>query len=248
MLWEAPDLSPGLAPTSASAPGTGIAMSLSGIDFPGVAVIASADLPDGRRISELLADFRHGLTAETVSFADAVAALGDRTAGTLLLLLAIPTVMPIPLGVSVLFNLPVLVFSAQLMLAGPGRPLPDWMLRRSITVGAASLMIDRILPTLRWIERMLKPRWPWLLSRWFCRWLGTVCFVMAFIAILPVPLIGWLPGFGLIIVALGLIEHDGAAVALGLGFGAAAVVFGMILVSGLSYAGTLLLQLPFPGG
>jgi len=61
-----------------------------------------------------------------------------------------------------------------------------------------------------------------------------------------VPLIGWLPGFGLITIALGLIEHDGLAVAVGLGFGVAALAFATGLIVSLAYAGTLLHMLPVP--
>ena len=62
--------------------------------------------------------------------------------------------------------------------------------------------------------------------------------------ITPVPLIGWLPGFGLIVIALGLIEHDGLAVAVGLGLAVAAVLFGAGLVVSLAYADTLIHMLP----
>jgi hypothetical protein len=53
-----------------------------------------------------------------------------------------------------------------------------------------------------------------------------------------------LPGFGLIVLALGLIEHDGLAVAVGLGFAVAATLFAAGLVFSLAYAGTLLHMLP----
>ena len=200
---------------------------------------------DDRRISELLAEFRGALPAGRVTLADTMAALGDRTIGGILLVLSIPTVMPVPLGISVLFNLPVLLFTLQ-MMRGDGMTvdLPNWLLRRSLSTQATADMITGVLPKLRAIESMLRPRWSRLTTGAFERQLGTICFVMAAIAILPIPLIGWLPGFGLNIIALGLIEHDGLAVAVGLGFGVAAVIFACILVFSLAYAGTLLHILP----
>ncbi len=209
---------------------------------------ASSGLSDDRRISELLAEFRAALPPGRVTLADTMAALGDRTIGGILLVLAIPTVMPVPLGVSVLFNLPVLLFTFQMMRGGGGGnvALPDWLLRRSLTSEAAAGMIDGILPRLRTIERMLSPRLHRLTTAGFERWLGIICFGMAAIAITPLPLIGWLPGFGLIVIALGLIEHDGLAVAVGLGFAAAAVIFAVGLVVSLSYAETLWHMLPVP--
>ena len=207
---------------------------------------ASHGFLDDRRISEVLAEFRDTLPPDRVTLADAMAALGDRTIGGILLVLALPTVMPVPLGVSVLFNLPVLLFTFQMMRGGGTVDLPGWLLRRSVTSEAAARMIVAVLPKLRWIERMLTPRWGHLTADGFERWLGTICFVMAAIAITPLPLIGWLPGFGLITIALGLIEHDGLAVAVGLGFGVAALAFATGLIVSLAYAGTLLHMLPVP--
>ena len=205
---------------------------------------ASSGFPDDRRISELLAEFRRTLPPGRVTLADTMAALGDRTIGGILLVLAIPTVMPVPLGVSVLFNLPVLLFTFQMMRGGGTVTLPPWLLGRSLSSEAAAGMIDGILPRLRLIERMLSPRLHRLTTAGFERWLGVICFGMAVIAITPLPLIGWLPGFGLIIIALGLIEHDGLAVAVGLGFAVAAVIFAAGLVISLSYAETLWRMLP----
>ncbi len=195
---------------------------------------------DDRRISDMLAEFRNALPPDRVTLADTMAALGDRTIGAILLVLSIPTVMPVPLGVSVLFNLPVLLFTFQMMRCGESVTLPSWLLRRSLTTRAVADMIDGALPQLRRIEDKLSPRWNLLTTDGFGRWLGIICFIMAAIAITPIPLIGWLPGFGLIIIALGLIEHDGLAVAVGLGFALVSAIFAACLVVSLAYAGTLL--------
>ena len=200
---------------------------------------------DDRRISEVLAEFRGALPSGQVTLADAMATLGDRTIGGILLVLALPTVMPVPLGVSVLFNLPILLFTFQWMRGGDHVDLPGWLLRRSVSTETAERLIESVLPRLRWIEGLLSPRLPHLTARGFERRLGTICFVMAAIAITPIPLIGWLPGFGLVVIALGLIEHDGLAVAVGLGFAVASILFAIGLIASFAYAGTLLHRLPF---
>ena len=203
---------------------------------------------DDRRISEVLAEFRATLPPERVTLADAMAALGDRTIGGILLVLTLPCVMPVPLGISVLFNMPVLLFTFQWMRGGDHVDLPHWLLSRSVSTEAAGRLIESVLPKLRWIEGLLSPRMSHLTAGRFERQLGTICFVMAAIAITPIPLIGWLPGFGLLVIALGLIEHDGLAVAVGLGFAVASALFATGLVASLAYAGTLLHQLPFGAG
>lgn len=192
---------------------------------------------DRVRTSDVLAAFRADLPAGRVSLGDLITALGDRSLGTVLLGLALPTVAPVPLGVSVLFNTPVLLFSLRLMLGRGDTVLPGWLLRRSVPAKAAGAMLDAVLPRLRSIERLLRPRWPRLAAIDGERWFGGMVFVLALAAFVPLPLTGWLPGFALLLLALGLIERDGGAVGAGLGLGLAGVVFFIAVASGLSYAG-----------
>ncbi|WP_245593357.1 exopolysaccharide biosynthesis protein [Azospirillum halopraeferens] len=197
--------------------------------------------PGPDRTSDVLAAFRRDLPDGRVSIGNLIDALGDRSVGTILLALSLPTVAPVPLGVSVLFNLPVLLFSIALLFGSRGAMLPDWLLRRSVERATAARMIDAVLPRLRWIERMLRPRRPALAAIDGEVWFGALVFLLALIAFVPVPLMGWLPGFALVLLALGLIERDGNAVGVGLVLGMGAVVFAAILISGLSYAGHELL-------
>lgn len=210
------------------------------------------DLPAGglppERTSDVLARFRDQLPDGPVTLGDLIAALGDRSLGTILLALSIPTVAPVPLGISVLFNLPLLLFSAQIVTGGENARLPAWLLRRSVAQGQARRMLDAVLPRLRWIERMLKPRWSRVGGVDRTPWFGMLCFVLALIAFVPVPLTGWLPGFAMVFIALGLIERDGMAVTIGLLLGAAAVAFAAVVVGGLSYAGhELIVDAELPG-
>ncbi|MGQ9369965.1 exopolysaccharide biosynthesis protein [Azospirillum sp. A39] len=215
---------------------------LPGDGYPSlVACPAPTSRSGPERTSDVLAGFRRRLPAGRVTIGDLIAALGDRSVGTILLALALPTVAPVPLGVSVLFNLPVLLFSMTLLLGRRGGYLPDWLLRRSVQRRTAERMIDAALPRLRWIERMLRPRRPALAAIDRERWFGALVFLLAFIAFVPVPLMGWLPGFALVLLALGLIERDGNAVGVGLMLGLGAVAVAAVLVSSLSYAGHELL-------
>lgn len=200
---------------------------------------ASAPAPE--RTSALLRRFRATLPGERVTLGDVMAALGDRSLGTILLALALPTVAPVPLGLSVLFNLPLLLFAIQLAFGRGGAGLPGWLERRSVENRTAGRMIDSVAPRLEWIERMLKPRAAALARIEQRSWFGLLVLVLAVIAFVPVPLMGWLPGFALVFIALGLIERDGAAVGFGLLLGSAAVLFAAALVGGLSYAGQELL-------
>lgn len=194
------------------------------------------------RTSTVLRRFSANLPQDRVTLADLLAALDDRSLGAVLLALSLPTVSPVPLGISVLFNLPVLLFAFRLALGGDGPALPGWLLRRSAASTTAEKLLTAAVAKVESIERLLKPRlhglahidsWPGF--RWWVALLALTAFV-------PVPLMGWLPGFSLVILALGLIERDGGAIAVSLALGVAALIAAVILIGGLSYAGQELLS------
>lgn len=209
---------------------------------PPVPVSAPAATEGEERTSAVLRRFRDGLPPNRVTLGDFLAALGDRSLGTVLLALSLPTVSPVPLGISVLFNLPVLLFAFRLALGGDGPALPGWLLRRSAAPAAAGKLLDAAVSKVESIEKLLKPRLHRLAH--VDSWPGFRCWValLALTAFVPVPLMGWLPGFSLVILALGLIERDGAAIAVSLALGIAALVAAVVLIGGLSYAGQELLS------
>ncbi len=193
------------------------------------------------RTSDVLAKFRANLPPDRVSLGDLIGALGDRSLGTILLALALPTIAPVPLGVSCLFDLPILFYTAQLAFGRRGGSLPDWLLKRSISRTMAGRTLDAAMPRLLWIERMLKPRVHPLAHLDGERWFGVLLFVLTLTCIVPLPLTGWLPGFALVLISLGLIERDGGAIGVGLGLSVAALAFFIVVAGSLSYAGHQLL-------
>jgi len=192
---------------------------------------------DPERISAVLERFRAGLTGERVSLADVTAALSERSVGAFLLLLSIPTVSPIPLGPSMLFNLPLLLYCLRLVVRPNEAGLPARLARRSVTRGTAERLLDAAVPRIRRVERYLKPRPPALTDIDRGRRFRLLCLVLAIIAFVPLPLMGWLPGFALILMALGVIENDGRALVSGLITAFAAVVVALGIAGGMAWAG-----------
>lgn len=192
-------------------------------------------------IVAVLTAFRHNLPADRVSLHDLIRALGDRSFGSILLALAIPTIMPVPLGISVLCDLPVFLFSARRALGDEGGLLPAWLLQRSVTHSTAARLLDSVLPRIAILERWLKPRLPHITTPGATRRLALAAFGLSLICIVPMPLTGWLPGFALVLMALGLVERDGTAVLTALGLGGVALIFALIVAFSLGYAGHLML-------
>jgi hypothetical protein len=119
-----------------------------------------------------------------------------------------------------------IVISAQLALGYRRAWLPARFARRSVPLSTFLMIVDRILPTLRRLERVVRPRAGWLAGPWARLPVGVICLVLAIIITLPVPLGHVVPGTAISVLALGLIERDGIAIALGI----VTAVFGLLVV------------------
>lgn len=174
---------------------------------------------------------------ERLSFADLVAAVGDRAFGALLLVFAVPNMIPTPfIGLSGLLGWPLILFSAQLAAGRRAPWVPHWLSRRSMARGDARSFAARILPRLRRAERLLKPRWPALTAPAAERLLGAVCLILAIALTLPIPFGNFLPALAISAVALALIEKDGVAAALGLALSVVSIAIVAVLGIGVAYA------------
>jgi len=168
---------------------------------------------------------------ERISVGDLLTALGDRAIGALMFFFAAPNILPVPPGVSTLLGAPLLFLSAQLMLGM--RPwLPGVITRRSISRDDLATLVRRIVPWLAKAEKLLKPRALVLVRPPVEYLVGLVCLVLAAILMLPVPLGNTLPALAISLLALGVLERDGAWVAIGLLVSAVAGV----VVSGVVWA------------
>jgi hypothetical protein len=179
------------------------------------------------RLSDLLIRQAATVTSEHVTLGDMAEFLGDRSIGGLLLVLALPMVLPVPApGISVLFGVPMIVISVQLALGYRRVWLPARLAWRSVPRSTFLTIVDRVLPTLRRLERIVRPRAGWLAGPWARVPVGIICLVLAIIIALPVPLGHVVPGTAISVLALGLIERDGIAIALGI----FTAVFGLLVV------------------
>jgi hypothetical protein len=71
------------------------------------------------------------------------------------------------------------------------------------------------------------------------RVIGLICVILSILSALPIPFGHMVPALALVVIGLGLIEHDGVAILLGAALGLAGVlVFGLVvfsLASGVSH-------------
>ncbi|HET8725912.1 MAG TPA: exopolysaccharide biosynthesis protein [Alphaproteobacteria bacterium] len=167
---------------------------------------------DARRTSDVLRDFLQHTGDPRVSLGELITAMGDRAYGVLLLLFALPNMLPIGVpGMTAVFGAPLILFSAQLAIGLPAPWVPVWLANRSISHEHLSRVIGRSLPYLEQAERLLRPRWLVFTGSLGERVIGFVCFVLGLVIALPIPLGNILPAAAVAVLAIAILERDGAA-------------------------------------
>jgi len=173
-----------------------------------------------------------------IPFSAVVAAAGSRVHGLALLVIVLPEAVPLPLpSASTVLGIPLIIISAHLALFGEGPMLPARLEAIAVPRSVLQAAARYLAPAFRWIENVSRPRLLWLVRRE--RLLGLVCLYLSLILILPIPLFNTPPAICLALVALGMIQRDGALVILGI-LGGVAVTG--ILIGVIDAAGSLLLR------
>jgi hypothetical protein len=160
------------------------------------------------RLSEILNRIARDETRQRVSVADLFAAMGDRAFGALILIFALPNVVPTPPGTSAITGAPLVFLCFQLML-GMQPWLPKIIAERSMSHSDFAAIIKRISPWLARGERFLKPRLGVFVRPPAEYGLGLMAFILAVLLALPIPLGNILPAIALSLFAFALLEKDG---------------------------------------
>ncbi len=168
----------------------------------------------GGRLSEILSGLAADERRSRISVADIFQAMGDRAFGALILIFALPNIVPTPPGTSALTGTPLVFLCAQLML-GQNPWLPRVIADRSMTRQDFASIVTRVTPWLAKAERMLRPRLGFLIYPPAEYLIGFVCLVLAVILALPVPLGNILPAIAICFFSFGILERDGICVLIG---------------------------------
>ena len=115
-------------------------------------------VPEGKkRFSQILDAIGADERRDRVSVSDLMRAMDARAVAALILLFALPNVIPAPPGTSAVLGLPLLYLTAQMML-GKLPWLPAISADRSMTRNDFGSFVGRVTPLLARAERLLKPR------------------------------------------------------------------------------------------
>lgn len=184
-----------------------------------------------KRVSQILDQVGDDDRRERVSISDLMRAMDARAVAALILLFALPNVLPTPPGTSSILGLPLLYLCAQMML-GKLPWLPALIADRSMTRNDFRAFVSRVTPWLARAERLLKPRLLFITSPKGEQVIGALCLLLAIVLAMPIPLGNMLPALAISLMALGVLERDGLWV---LG-GVIVAVLSLVIVWGVVWA------------
>jgi len=159
-----------------------------------------------RPTSVVLHDLIGAAPGKTVTLGWLMGRLGDRSFGIVLILLALLGLLP---GVSAFAGVLLAVPAFQMMLARPGPVFPRRFASHPFQTRQLVRVIDRIVPVLRSLERVIHPRWmtPFEATK---RVVGCVVLLLGASLLTPVPLSNVPPALLIVLIAFAYLEEDGA--------------------------------------
>lgn len=183
---------------------------------------SNASLRTSQLIVNLL-DRDHHQTITIQSFLDS---LGDRVYGLGMLLWVLPNCIPMIPGVAGVTGVMIMIMALQMALGQVTPWLPRAVRNRPLPRMKLLEISQKAIPRLRRLETFIRPRYHFLDNRAMRIFTALVIVVMAFILLLPIPIVGNMPpAWAIALLSMSLIERDGLILLLGMAASVAATYF-----------------------
>lgn len=155
---------------------------------------------------------------EKITLQQILALAGERIFGFLLVILSLPSALPIPApGYSIPFGILIFLLAMQLIFGRKIPWLPEKMLKGSMKTTTARKFVEMGLPWLKRIEAITKPRLTYICTSYGGRIIiGGAIALMAISMMIPIPGTNTAPAMGIFVTAFGMQEDDGFIVLAGL--------------------------------
>jgi len=208
-----------------------------GVPVTGTSVIVPPDPAHPRKLSDELAMILREFEVETVTLCEVIGLLHGRGYMLLIMLLSLPFCTPVPLpGLSTPFGLIITIIGARIALGAK-----PWLPKRLLETRLPPKIFAKVFAITRKIilgfERLLRPRMLWVTGSARRQQLHGVPIVVCALMLLlplPVPFSNVVPAWGIMLIAGGLLERDGAFIIAGyvaslvtVAFFAAIAIFGV---------------------
>jgi len=139
--------------------------------------------------------------------------LHKRSFGIIMLLIALVAIAP---GISNLAGLVLIIPAFQMLMGKPAPVFPSRIAARSLPTKHLATVVQRSVPVLRYIEKLVHPRWhiPPEVAK---RLVGAVVAILsAALVFTPIPLSNVVPALLIALIALAYLEEDGLLLSIAL--------------------------------
>jgi hypothetical protein len=167
-----------------------------------------ARVPTSVVLNDLLTD----APADHVTLAWILGGLQERSFGLVMLLLALIALVP---GLSTFAGALLTVPAVQMILARHSPVLPSFVAERPLQTRRLASLISRVLPVLRRIEKLIRPRWPTPFEA-TKRAVGAIILLLSLTLVGPIPFSHIIPSLAIMLVALAYLEEDGVMLCIAL--------------------------------
>ena len=140
-----------------------------------------------------------------VTLAWMVANLRERSFGIVMLLIALVGLVP---GLSPVVGIMLAIPALQMILGRREPVLPRRLASRKFSKAKVERLLRRVVPVLRRLERIVRPRWERLFEK-AERIVGVVMLLLGGTLLAPVPLSNIIPALVIMLLAFSLLEDDG---------------------------------------
>jgi hypothetical protein len=171
--------------------------------------------------------------APRISLGEMIQAFGVRGYGLLIVLFAIPNLIPIYIpGWSPIFGIPLALVCLQMALGWPAPRLPRLLTDRGMAIADLQKIVAASVPRLQRIERWLHPRPSLLTTRFGERLIGAYGVWLAILVIVPLPGTNLPTSLACAIMAIGFLERDSRVILAGAAFGVLASAIAVAIIAG----------------
>lgn len=166
-----------------------------------------------------------------------VDSLGRSGHGLVLLMLALPSFIPVPgLPTGLVFGVALMLVAVQMIRGQQTVALPGWIRRQSLPRTSLLAIVTKLDLWMLKLERLLRPRLHGLTEGAALAIVGLLVLIMGATLLLPVPFGNQGPAFAVVVFAFGIMEKDGLAIiagtvlaAIGFAWNIALVIFGVAI-------------------
>jgi len=162
--------------------------------------------------SVMLAELLEEAPPDHVTLAWLIGSLRERSFGLVMLVMALVGLVP---GASTFIGVLLGFVAVQMILAHASPRLPRVIAARRIPAARFARVVDRIIPALRSMEKLVHPRWrtPFEATK---RAVGFVVLLLGATLISPFPFSHVIPAFVMMLMSVAYLEEDGVLLCISL--------------------------------